>query len=342
MIAPDPMIPTVTLSQAKRLILMLGGHHCLFLLAAPGVGKSEVVAQVAAEAGLELRWFLGTQIAPEDVSGIPHIVGNRAVYCPPGSLVSDDGRPFLIFFDEFLLSPTDVQKALTPIILDRRIGEHRFPEGTIIVVASNRPQDLALVRSMSSALMNRVIVLHVRAEVTEWIKWACENHVRPEIVAFISCCPEALSRPVQKDAPFSTPRAWVSLARALDGLEAGGAANEANRTVLAFGCVSAEDAATFCAVASKGECLRQAPEAYLLDPQLLPDTGAARWLVLQAIRDRVARGKLGRVPRDRVAAFLAVLPAEHRFSLIVGLVEEWGRIGASSAFRKSLREVLGS
>ena len=37
----------------------------------------------AREANLPCRSLLGTQIAPEDVSGIPRIVGERSVFCPP-------------------------------------------------------------------------------------------------------------------------------------------------------------------------------------------------------------------------------------------------------------------
>src|SRR5262249_30632546 len=75
--------PTVTLDQVKGLLRAMAHKQSLLLLAPPGVGKSETVAQAAAEAGLPCRSLLGTQIAPEDVSGIPRIVGERAVFCPP-------------------------------------------------------------------------------------------------------------------------------------------------------------------------------------------------------------------------------------------------------------------
>ena len=41
------------------------------------------------EAGLPCRSLLGTQIAPEDVSGIPRIVGERSVFCPPRMLLPE-------------------------------------------------------------------------------------------------------------------------------------------------------------------------------------------------------------------------------------------------------------
>jgi hypothetical protein len=64
------------------------------LLSPPGVGKSDTVYQAAAEAGLPCRSLLGTQIAPEDVSGIPRIVGERSVFCPPRVLLPETPQPF--------------------------------------------------------------------------------------------------------------------------------------------------------------------------------------------------------------------------------------------------------
>src|SRR5829696_1305483 len=77
----------VTLSQAKELIRCLADTESVLLLAPPGVGKSEAVRQAATAAGLPIRSLLGTQIAPEDVSGVPLIVGERSVFCPPRLLM---------------------------------------------------------------------------------------------------------------------------------------------------------------------------------------------------------------------------------------------------------------
>src|SRR5262249_41550070 len=80
---------TITLSQAKQLIQGLAPEQSLLLQAAPGVGKTAIVSQAAAEMGLPCKSLLGTQIAPEDVSGIPRIVGERSVFCPPRVLLPE-------------------------------------------------------------------------------------------------------------------------------------------------------------------------------------------------------------------------------------------------------------
>src|SRR5882724_3839301 len=201
----DGLIETITLRQAKSLLRALAAKQSLLLLSPPGVGKSETVAQAAAEAGLPCRSLLGTQIAPEDVSGIPRIVGERAVFCPPRVLLPEQPEPFCLFLDELPACAADIQKAFYSLLLERRLGEHALPEGTWVVAAGNRAEDRSLVRALSSALVNRVIILHVRVDIAEWLAWAASVNLRREVVEFIAAHPDALSRHVpDKPAPFST------------------------------------------------------------------------------------------------------------------------------------------
>src|SRR5581483_12466298 len=105
-------LETVTLGQAREIILCMAHQHSVLLLSGPGVGKSDIVYQAAAAAGLPCRSLVGTQIAPEDVSGIPRIVGERSVFCPPRVLLPEEPTPFCLFLDELPACSADVQKAL--------------------------------------------------------------------------------------------------------------------------------------------------------------------------------------------------------------------------------------
>src|SRR5437762_11775245 len=180
-----PLTETVTLSQAKELIRCLAHEQSVLLLSPPGVGKSDVVRQAAADASLECKSLLGTQIAPEDVSGVPRIVGERSVFCPPRVLLPDNPQKFCLFLDELPACAPDVQKAFYSLLLERRIGEYHLPAGTWVVAAGNRVEDRALVRTMSSALINRVFVLPVKVDLDEWLAWASANGVRQEVRSFV-------------------------------------------------------------------------------------------------------------------------------------------------------------
>ena len=241
-----PLTETVTLGQAKELIRCLAHEQSLLLLAPPGVGKSDVVRQAAAEAKLECKSLLGTQIAPEDVSGVPRIIGERSVFCPPRVLLPENATQFCLFLDELPACAPDVQKAFYSLLLERRIGEYQLPKHTWVVAAGNRAEDKALVRTISSALINRVLILNVRIDVAEWVAWAHTGGVRKDIIAFIEQFPDALLRPVpDKAIPFSTPRAWASLSRALDLVAQRGTLTEPLAKALAAGRVSEEDANRF-------------------------------------------------------------------------------------------------
>lgn len=330
----------ITLRQAKKLVQCMAHEQSFLLLAPPGVGKSDMVYQAAREAGLPCRSLLGTQIAPEDVSGVPRIVGERSVFCPPRLLLPERPEPFCLFLDELPACAPDVQKAFYSLLLERRLGEHALPPGTWVVAAGNRMQDRALVRSMSSALVNRVTILHLRADADEWQAWAAAHGIRADIRSFVSYMPDALMRPVPPDpVPFSTPRAWAALSRALDVAEASGVLNDDTRRALAFGRLSAEDAAVFCALAEEAIGAMRPLAAYVEEPQTLPAGDAARWFVLNCIRQQVRDDRLTGVAPDAVDRFLRALPEEHQLMLVTDLVDRWGALGADEAMLALLRGV---
>src|SRR5579864_1188352 len=333
---------TVTLSEAKTLIQCMAHEQSFLLLSPPGVGKSEMVYQAAAEANLPCRSLLGTQIAPEDVSGIPRIVGERSVFCPPRVLLPERPEPFCLFLDELPACAPDVQKAFYSLLLERRLGEHQLPRGTWVVSAGNRLEDRALVRALSSALINRVFILHVRVDHIEWVRWAVRNGVHPDIVAFVTFMPDALMRPVPLEpVPFSTPRAWASLSTALQLAERAQVCGKRERRALAFGRVSASDAAVFCAMAEAELGELHPPLDYMRNPDLLPNEDAARWFVLSAIRSLVAQGGAAALDAETVNRFLMALPPDHRFAMLIGMVEKWGALGADETLIWALRSTTG-
>ena len=54
----------------------------VFIRGAPGIGKSSIVEHFAAELGLPCILLLGSQLAPEDIIGVPQIIDGKSVFCP--------------------------------------------------------------------------------------------------------------------------------------------------------------------------------------------------------------------------------------------------------------------
>lgn len=332
----------VTLSEAKKLIKAMAAKESILILSAPGVGKSDVVRQAAEEEGLEVRSLLGTQIAPEDVSGIPRIINERSVFCPPRILLPEKPEPFCLFLDEFPAAAPDVQKALYALLLERRLGEHQLPEGTWVVAAGNRQEDRALVRQMSSALVNRTFILQIKIDVEEWIAWAEKSGIHPDILAFIKFMPGALMRPVpDRPVPFSTPRAWASLSNAIQLCSQNGKIDLALLRSLAFGRVSAEDAAIFSSIYENEISEILSLEKYIKSPEKLPQESTKLWIVLHSIRKALEEGKLNSFSSETLENFLSKVPTDNLFTLLSGNVEKWGELGLQKFLKQTLVEVTG-
>jgi hypothetical protein len=233
-----------------------------------------------------------------------------------------------------------VQKAFYSLLLERRLGEHQLPKGTWVVSAGNRLQDRALVRAMSSALVNRVTILQIRHDVDEWLAWAQRAGVRSDIRSFIQTVPDALMRAVPADpVPFSTPRSWSHLSRALDMAEKAKVLTPETRRALAFGRLSPEDAAVFCALAEETNGAILPIERYIREPELLPRGQSARWFILDCVRQFVRDGRAREFPPRVINRFLKSLTDEHQLILLTGMVETWGALGAERAMFDLLKKV---
>src|SRR5215475_6587698 len=73
---------TVTPAQLPEVLLNVALVRPVFVWGAPGIGKSSLVRQFAASLGLDCVSLLGTQLAPEDLMGVPRIVNGRSQFCP--------------------------------------------------------------------------------------------------------------------------------------------------------------------------------------------------------------------------------------------------------------------
>ena len=139
----------------------------------------------------------------------------RSRFAPPESIARDE--PYCLFLDELNASSPEVQKAFYSLILDRRIGAYELPAGSIVIGAGNRSTDNALARPMASALVNRLVHIHLRASVDDWLAWAHERrHPRRGSRTTWSSGPDHMwVNPPKVEEVFSTPRSWHMLSDAL-------------------------------------------------------------------------------------------------------------------------------
>ncbi len=213
---------TVTPAQLPGVLLHVAVVRPVFVWGAPGIGKSSLVRAFADSLGLGCVTLLGTQLAPEDLIGVPELRDGRSRFAPPEMIARTE--PYCLFLDELNSSSPEVQKAFYSLILDRRIGGYELPAGSIVIGAGNRASDNALARPMASALVNRLVHVHLRADVKDWLSWAAGAGIHHWIIDHITHRPDHLwAKPPKVEEPFSTPRSWHMLSDALHSYGAGGA-----------------------------------------------------------------------------------------------------------------------
>lgn len=190
-----------------------------FLWGAPGIGKSDMVAQAARALSLPMIDVRAVLLDPVDLRGLPAVIDGKAVWTPPVFLpdADRDGPDGILFLDELNAAPPSVQAACFQLVLNRWVGEYRLPPGWRIVAAGNRASDRAAAQRMPSALANRFAHIDVEVDPLAWSEWAARSAIHPAVQAYIRRRPVHLhefdaSRAADLRA-FPTPRSWAAVSR---------------------------------------------------------------------------------------------------------------------------------
>ena len=208
---------TVTPNEARsRLLRAFKVKRPVFLWGPPGVGKSELVADLTEELGglcIDLR--LG-QMEPTDLRGIPFYnkESGKMEWAQPVELPTEEMAAeypvVTLFLDEMNVAAPAVQAAAYQLILNRRLGTYYLPKNVVIVAAGNRESDKGVSFRMPMPLANRFVHLEVRADYDSWNEWAVKNRVHKDVVGYIGFAKNDLMdfNPRSSSRAFATPRSW--------------------------------------------------------------------------------------------------------------------------------------
>jgi hypothetical protein len=270
----------LTPPELVELVVTLPADRTPFIWGPPGIGKSALVREAAALLNLPCVTLLGTQIAPEDLIGVPRI---RSIeggafateFCPPRAILRSE--PFLFFIDELNSAVPDVQKAFYSLILDRRLGDYLLPEGSRVIAAGNRVEDRALVRPMATALANRMVHIALSPDAEAWLAWGASHGIHSLVLAFVRARPDRLFElpPTDATPAYPTPRAWHMLSDALFTV------SEKLWPATAAGCVGDRAGAEWTAFAKRAleapslEAIAAGTASVPRDPELIYFLGAS-------------------------------------------------------------------
>jgi hypothetical protein len=196
------------------------GHHTpVMLWGPPGVGKSQMVAQVAAKNAVPVIDLRLSQMEPTDLRGIPFRVNDVVEWAVP-ALLPDGVRhgPFgILFLDEITSAAPTVSAAAYQLILDRKLGNYEVPPGWVIFAAGNRQGDRGVTYTMPAPLANRFSHFEVETHLDDWAAWAYAHKLDERLIAFLRFRPELLFdfNPAHNPVAFPSPRSWEFTHRAL-------------------------------------------------------------------------------------------------------------------------------
>jgi len=187
----------------------------ILLVGAPGVGKSDLVEQVAAAEKVDLQISHPVVEDPTDAKGFPHAdaSGEEARFLPYGHLARalKATRPMLWFLDDLGQATPAVQAAYMQLLLARRVGEHKLPDCVTFVAATNRKSDRAGVNGILEPVKSRfVTIVNVVPTLDAWIDWALGAGMPGELIAFLRMRPEMLlmHAPTTEIVNSPNPRTW--------------------------------------------------------------------------------------------------------------------------------------
>jgi len=208
---------TVTAIQARRsLMKAFKIQRPVFLWGPPGIGKSELVAELTEEMGgymIDLR--LG-QMEPTDIRGIPFYNkdNGKMDWAEPVDLPTEEFASqypvVVLFLDEMNSAAPSVQAAAYQLILNRRVGKYHLPKNVVLVAAGNRESDKGVTYRMPTPLANRFVHQEMKCDFASWQEWAVKHNEHKDVVGYLTFAKQDLYDFDAKSASraFATPRSW--------------------------------------------------------------------------------------------------------------------------------------
>lgn len=229
----------MNIEQTKRTLMGLPPRASVLIEGRHGLGKSEVVAQVASEMSLRLGQPFGLvdirlgQYEVGDLIGIPRardkytvsqkrfnkgslesidvVAENVTVHDLPLWFPRDPNSHGFMFFDEINRGGRDTQQWGMQVVLDYKSNFVDVPYNWRVIAACNDDQDVYSILNLDPALYDRFMVIKFQPTVPEWLNYAEKIEVHPAILKYISKFGTDLDVPekVESGKRYPSRRSWV-------------------------------------------------------------------------------------------------------------------------------------
>ena len=213
----------------------------VLLMGPPGIGKTQIMEQIAAEENVGLVSYTITHHTRQSAIGLPFI--EKRVYGGVEHTVTEYTMSEILGSVYALTEKTGIQEGilfldeincvsetLAPMMLQflqcKTFGNQKLPEGWLIVAAGNPPEYNRSVRDFDVVTLDRVKRIQVEEDFPVWKEYALRKGLHGAVISYLDLKKENFYR-IENSADgmqFATARGWEDLSEILYAYEALGIA----------------------------------------------------------------------------------------------------------------------
>ena len=200
----------------------------IFLIGAPGIGKTAIMGQIAEELGIALVSYSMTHHTRQSALGLPFIrektYGDTTVSVSEytmseiiasiyDTMEESDVREGILFLDEINCVSETLYPSMLQFLQYKVFGKHTVPSGWIIVTAGNPVEFNKAVREFDVVTLDRMKVIDVDADYPAWRSYALSRHIHGAIMGFLESNRDSFYK-VETTAygkTYVTARGWEDL-----------------------------------------------------------------------------------------------------------------------------------
>lgn len=172
----------------------------IFLVGAPGIGKTAIMSQVASELGIGLVSYSMTHHTRQSALGLPFITKKSygdfeyeaseytmsEIVASVYDYMSEFGvERGILFLDEINCVSETLYPSMLQFLQFKTFGRHKIPDGWIVVTAGNPPEYNKSVHEFDIVTLDRLRKISIEPNFDVWRRYAVEKGVHPSIVTFL-------------------------------------------------------------------------------------------------------------------------------------------------------------